>query len=134
MRKHDGLEREGARGRRITVKDTLIHLECFQKIIGEKLQSDIRIGKPGIYERQDTFSVHVSLPSFQFLYVMLRNLIQQIFNHADTVVLKHDAVAVLRGIQVDVGHDAEVSVAIAIGENLVDMPDVVGFLCGFVDG
>ena len=40
----------------------------------------------------------------------------------------------MRGIQVDIAHDAKVVVAILVGKNLVHVPHVIGLLVAPVDG
>lgn len=39
----------------------------------------------------------------------------------------------MRGVQVDIAHDAKVVVAILVGKNLVHVPHMIGLLVTFVD-
>ena len=40
----------------------------------------------------------------------------------------------MRGVQIDIAHDAKVVVAILVGKDLVHVPHVIGLLVGFIDG
>ena len=61
-------------------------------------------------------------------------LCEEILDKADAVVGEDRRALVLRGIEVDVGHDAEVAVAGIVREDLVHVPDVLGLLIGLIDG
>ena len=45
-----------------------------------------------------------------------------------------DLAAVLRGVQIDIAHDAKVVVAILVGKDLVHVPHMIGLLVALVDG
>ena len=58
---------------------------------------------------------------------------QKIFDKADAIVLEHGFAAVLRGVKVDIAHDAEVVVAVLVCKDLVNVPHVVGLLVRFIE-
>ena len=62
------------------------------------------------------------LASFQYVRLVL----EQVLNKADAVVLEDDLAAVLRGVQIDIAHDAKVVVAILVSKDLVHVPYVRG--------
>lgn len=57
---------------------------------------------------------------------------QQVFSKAHAVVLEHDPVAGLRGVQIDIGRNGEIVVTILVVEDLTHMPHMRFFLVGLV--
>ena len=61
-------------------------------------------------------------PLVSFQYVRL--VLEQVLDKADTVVFEDDLAAVLRGVQIDIAHDAKDVVAILVGKDLMHVPHV----------
>lgn len=66
-------------------------------------------------------------------YAVLLGSVGEVFEGPCAVILENDAIAVLRGVQIDVGHDAEVVVAVRVVEDLVHMPDVLAEFVRIID-
>ena len=63
-----------------------------------------------------------------------RLVLEQVLDKADAVVFEDDLAAVLRGVQIDIAHDAKIVGAILVGKDLVHVPYVRGLLVGLVNG
>lgn len=61
------------------------------------------------------------------------NKLQQILDKADAVVLEHHAVAFLGCVEINIGADSEIVIAIRIAEGLLYVPYMLRILVGFVD-
>ena len=59
--------------------------------------------------------------------------LQQVLDKADAIVLEHHAIAFLGCVEIDIGANGEIMVAIGIAKGLLHMPNVLHFLIGFVD-
>ena len=59
--------------------------------------------------------------------------LQQVLDKADAIVLEHHAIAFLSCVEIDIGANGEIMVAIGIAKGLLHMPHVLRFLIGFID-
>lgn len=59
--------------------------------------------------------------------------LQQVLDKADAIVLEHHAIAFLGCVEIDIGANGEVVVAIGVAKGLLHMPHVLRFLIGFID-
>lgn len=61
------------------------------------------------------------------------NKLQQLLNKADAVVPEHHAVAFLGCVEISIGANSEIAIAIRIAEGLLYVPYMLRILVGFVD-
>lgn len=54
--------------------------------------------------------------------LLFLHIVQQVFDETGIEVLEYGFAAFLRGVEVHIGHDAEIAVVLRIVENLMDMP------------
>lgn len=59
--------------------------------------------------------------------------LQQVVDKADAIVLEHHAIAFLGCVEIDIGANGKIMVAIGVAKGLLHMPHVLRFLIGFID-
>lgn len=72
-------------------------------------------------------------PGFKHPGLTAQARLQQVVDKADAILLEHHAIAFLGCVEIDIGANGEVVVAIGVAKGLLHMPHVLRFLIGFVD-
>ncbi len=72
-------------------------------------------------------------PGFKHPRLTAQARLQQVVNKADAILLEHHAIAFLGCVEINIGANGEVVVAIGVTKGLLHMPHVLRFLIGFID-
>lgn len=72
-------------------------------------------------------------PGFKHPGLTAQARLQQVVDKADAIVLEHHTIAFLGCVEIDIGANGKIMVAIGVAKGLLHMPHVLRFLIGFID-